>query len=303
MIPYSYDMVDMGGIDLAEANHTVVPGIYEKIVEAMNPCGDLILYNWKFAGINITPSAYTVLQQASSILINGLIQVTERDEVTVLGIEPPPPPIVPVEPLVASANGIYQAVPPKSGFNPVTVSVNYVGEELTAEYNGVYLPTQGVEGFTKVIVNVESGANPFQGYCLENDSGYYLTGWYQNRRVTLISNDRFVTVNYNASGSYYAGAFLTLVDHGVATNVCSGDYPTATTLSILFDDNITRNVYVYGGMNGSGSNGQAILYDQNSDPIGGAVPVNSSLSIVGQPAFNDILRSQLLEAVLWTAQV
>ena len=120
MIPYSYNMVDMGGIDLAEANGTVVPGVYEKIVEAMNLCGDLILYNWKFAEIDIVPAAYSVLQQAHSLLINGLIQVTELDVVTVIGL---PPPLVPVSPLGVTENGTYEAEPPASGFNPVVVNV------------------------------------------------------------------------------------------------------------------------------------------------------------------------------------
>lgn len=125
MIPYSYNMVDMGGIDLAEANHTTVPGIYEKIQEAVNACGDVILYNWKFAEIEIAPSHYAILNQQAAFLINGMIQVTELDEITVLGIEPPPPPIEPVEPLTVNENGVYEAVAPASGFNPVTVNVEF----------------------------------------------------------------------------------------------------------------------------------------------------------------------------------
>ena len=120
MIPYSYNMVDMGGIDLAEANGTVVPGVYEKIVEAMNLCGDVILYNWKFAGINVAPSAYTILQQVDSILINGLIQVTEQDELTILGINPDPV----LAPLVVQENGVYNPPAGVDGFSPVTVNVS-----------------------------------------------------------------------------------------------------------------------------------------------------------------------------------
>lgn len=168
MIPYSYNMVDMGGIDLAEANGTEVPGVYEKIIEAMNLCGDLILYNWKFAGINIAPSAYTVLQQANSILINGLIQVTELDLVTVIGI---PPPLVPVSPLNVSVNGLYEAEPPASGFNPVIVAVpgpNLV-PYITIESNGVYSPPTGFDGFAAVEVDVslENSYTNGQVYPLE----------------------------------------------------------------------------------------------------------------------------------------
>lgn len=163
MIPYSYNMVDMGGIDLAEANGTVVPGVYEKITEAVNLCGDLILYNWKFADINIAPSACTVLQQAHSILINGLIQVTELDQITVIGL---PPPIVPVSPLNATENGTYEATPPASGFNPVTVDVHEpppVIQPLVVSQNGVYEVESPVSGFNPVTVSVASGLSASVG--------------------------------------------------------------------------------------------------------------------------------------------
>lgn len=86
MIPYSYNMVDMGGIDLAEVNDTVVAGLYSRLALARNACGDLILYNWKFAEIEIAPGICTTLDEGTSILINGLIQVTEQDEVSIPGI-------------------------------------------------------------------------------------------------------------------------------------------------------------------------------------------------------------------------
>ena len=143
MIPYSYNMVDMGGIDLAEANGTVVPGVYERITEAMNSCGDVILYNWKFAAIDIVPSAYVILQQTGAILINGLIQVTEIDQITVIGLPPPPPPIVPVSPLEVSENGVYEAESPASGFNPVTVDV-----PVNVYTNSVVLPDEQITDLT-----------------------------------------------------------------------------------------------------------------------------------------------------------
>lgn len=132
MIPYSYNMVDMGGVDLAEANGTVVPGVYERITEAMNLCGDVILYNWKFAGIEIAPSAYSIMQESDSILINGIIQVTELDMITVLGIDPPPPAVVP---LLANHNGTYVPVPPADGFSPVEVAVSSTQVLTESEFN------------------------------------------------------------------------------------------------------------------------------------------------------------------------
>lgn len=158
MIPYPYNMVDMGGIDLAEANHTVVEGLYAKIVEAVNDCGDVVLYNWKFAGIEIAPQHTQILLDVGALTINILIQVTEQDVVTVLGIAPPPPPIVPVEPLNVHENGVYNATPPASGFNPVNVAVpSKVLISLSVTENGEYDPSDyDADGFSSVTVDVES---------------------------------------------------------------------------------------------------------------------------------------------------
>lgn len=161
MIPYPYNMVDMGGIDLAEANGTVVEGLYAKIVEAINACGDTVLYNWKFAGIEIAPQHTQILLGVGSLTINTLIQVTEQDVVTVLGIAPPPPPVVPVEPLNASENGVYTATPPVSGFNPVNVTVPAkVLVPLSVAENGEYDPSDyNADGFSAVDVDVASAGS------------------------------------------------------------------------------------------------------------------------------------------------
>lgn len=119
MIPYSYNMVDMGGIDLAEANGTVVEGLYNRLALARNACGDLILFNWKFAEIEIAPAPCSTLDEGTTIVINGLIQVTEQDEVIVPGINPDPV----IVPLAAQENGVYQPPSGVDGFAPVTVSV------------------------------------------------------------------------------------------------------------------------------------------------------------------------------------
>lgn len=159
MIPYSYSMVDMGGIDLAEANRTVVEGLYNRLAIARNACGDLILYNWKFAEIEIAPGICSTLDEGTSIVINGLIQVTEQDEVTVLGIAPPP---VPVEPLTVTSNGVYVATPPTSGFNPVSVNVPIPRPRIipiVIEANGKYTPPSGVDGFGPITVNVEGASS------------------------------------------------------------------------------------------------------------------------------------------------
>lgn len=187
MIPYPYNMVDMGGIDLAEANGTVVEGLYAKIVEAVNACGDTVLYNWKFAGIEIAPQHTQILLGSGELRINTLIQVTEHDAVTVLGLPPAPPPIVPVSPLVVSENGIYNAVPPASGFNPVTVAVpSKILVPLSVTESGEYDPSDyDADGFSQVSVNV-SGAQQ-----VEIDS------WDFTDENPLVSKNGLTATQYN----------------------------------------------------------------------------------------------------------
>ena len=175
MIPYSYNMVNMGGIDLAEANGTVVEGLYNRLVIARNACGDLILYNWKFAEIEITPGICNTLDEGTSILINGLIEVTEQDEVTVLGIVPP----VPIEPLIANANGVYVAQSPVSGFNPVTVNV------------------RGIKGFEVYAADSNGGARINSGFLNNN---YFACFFDDNMSHTYTLNGVSATFSTIATG-------------------------------------------------------------------------------------------------------
>lgn len=160
MIPYPYNMVDMGGIDLAEANGTVVEGLYAKIVEAVNACGDVVLYNWKFAGIEISPQ-HTSILLGDPIIISGAVQVTEQDEVTVPGINPDPKVLVPIE---ITENGQYDPSDyDADGFSEVGVNVEYdppVLVSLSVSANGTYLPSQyDAVGFSSVLVDVQGGAS------------------------------------------------------------------------------------------------------------------------------------------------
>lgn len=152
MIPYPYNMVDMGGIDLAEANGTVVEGLYAKIVEAVNACGDVVLYNWKFASIEIAPQ-HTSILIGDPIIINGAVQVTEQDEVIVPGINPDPPVLVSLN---ATENGQYNPLDyDADGFDEVDVSVPIpLLTPLTVNVNGTFLPPSGYGGFDEVDVLV-----------------------------------------------------------------------------------------------------------------------------------------------------
>lgn len=138
MIPYPYNMVDMGGIDLAKVSGTVVDGLYDRIIEAANACGDLVFYNWKFAEIEIAPQHTTVLM-GNPITINNAIQVTEQDVVTVHSVSPDPPdPPEPPEP------------PEPKVLIPLSVTDN-----------GMYLPEDyEADGFSSVDVDVDSSSYP-----------------------------------------------------------------------------------------------------------------------------------------------
>lgn len=119
----TFNMLDMGGIDLAEANGTIVEGIYNRILESANSCGEVIFYNWKFAGIVIPPYHLKIIV-GDSIIINDAIVVSNDDKVTVPGINPEPIPTVLV-PLSVSNNGEYDPADYEAdGFSTVTVEVN-----------------------------------------------------------------------------------------------------------------------------------------------------------------------------------
>ena len=151
---YEFNMVDMGGIDIATVNGTVVEGLYNKLLEGMDACGNLILYNWKFAEIEIVPSACSVLIEDEAIIVNGTIRVDNSDFVSLIWADPPP---VPVEPLTVTANGVYTAQAPTSGFNPVSVNVPTPAPRLipiVIVANGEYTPPADVDGFNHVTVNV-----------------------------------------------------------------------------------------------------------------------------------------------------
>lgn len=154
MIPYTYHMVDMGGIDLAEANHTVVEGIFSKIEDALDDTRILVLYNMYFSKIRIPPSYCNVGIEGGSIYINDSIEVSANDEITVIGV---PPPLEPVIPLSVDDNGVYSIEPPQSGYNPVTVNLQL--SQLSVVDNGTYLPDDPIRGFSKVTVDVQGASN------------------------------------------------------------------------------------------------------------------------------------------------
>lgn len=198
MIPYPYNMVDMGGIDLAEANGTVVEGLYAKIVEAVNACGDVVLYNWKFAGIEISPQ-HTSILLGDPIIISGAVQVTEQDLVTVPGINPDP---LVLTPLTVTENGQYTPQDYEAdGFSGVNVNVESTMVPLIITENGQYSPQDyDADGFSEVTANVPTAEVPLS-YTIPDMQFFNSAGEHQ---LNLDSSYQHALVGIIARGDYSA---------------------------------------------------------------------------------------------------
>lgn len=162
MVPDKFNMVDMGDIDLIEAQGLAVDGLYQKLVESIALCRYQCLYNWKFNGILIPPSYVEMELREGEVWINEGVSVDEEDVVHIYSIEPEPPaPVEPViEPLSVIANGLYEVPSGTDGYNPVSVNVpseEPVIESITITQNGTITVPSGVDGYNPITVNVASG--------------------------------------------------------------------------------------------------------------------------------------------------
>lgn len=122
MVPNKFSMVDLDGIDIVESQGVEIPGLYQKLTNAIAQCRYQVLYNWKFDSIIIPPSYVEMVVDGDEVKINDNISVSNSDIVYIHSLEPPGP-------------------------EPVLVS-------LTATENGIYLPALGQDGFSEVNVNL-----------------------------------------------------------------------------------------------------------------------------------------------------
>lgn len=173
-IPTIYNMVNLDGFDLATANGVRVPGIYDKVYDAMSEDKIEIFYNWKFADVILPPSYVEIDDSvAGEIVVNGEILITSADSVSIIGISRPPV----INSLLVTENGTYTVETGVDGFSPVVVQVpGPVLGTLNATQNGTYTPPTGQDGFSEVVVDVPDPPPPVLVSLNVTENGDYLPG-------------------------------------------------------------------------------------------------------------------------------
>ena len=153
MIPYTYNMVDMGGVDLTEVRGSVFSGLYSRIEDALDDTMVLVLYNWFCAGIKIAPSYVNITQESNRVIINEVVIINSDDTISIPGMS-----VLPViRSLTIAENGTYAAPSGIDGYSPVSVNVPQpqpVIESLSVTENGTYSAPSGTDGYSPVSVNV-----------------------------------------------------------------------------------------------------------------------------------------------------
>lgn len=188
MIPYTYRMVDLRGVDLADSLSTTIPGLYSTLLEAISDCRTVVLYNWYFAAILIAPSYCEIEVVDNAIVINDLIEVSSDDTIIIPGLLPDPPVLIPIS---IVSNGEYSPLNYNAdGFSFADVQIpDPTLEEITIDENGVYLPEE--YGFSKVTVSVQqvSPLPPIPSLPQE----------YQEVEYIVFEGNDYITVPQNSS--------------------------------------------------------------------------------------------------------
>lgn len=136
-----FNMVDMGGIDVIESQGAAVEGLFNRLLNSIQQCRYSLLYNWRFADIEIVPTPVELVFDGEKVVINDLISIASDDVVHIASLENPPV----IQSLSVDENGIYTPPGGVDGYSPVIVDV---GSEpaLPSEYQEVeYITFDGNE--------------------------------------------------------------------------------------------------------------------------------------------------------------
>lgn len=223
MVPRKFNIVEFDGFDLAGQYGEVIPGIYDKIVDAHWNCVYIMCFGLKFAGFDIAPQYMIPEMFSDHIMLNGIISIDQNDVITVPSIEPPP-----IEPVILPGifenNGVYHAPSGLDGYNPVTVEVDsgggaYFGKPLVpVDYDysggafmsgGMWYPTGG--GPTRIdIYSLEANKRYFISLC-DPIGNRFRASYYQQNPTSYTSRTQGVVVVNTDSPVIYSVApmFLT----------------------------------------------------------------------------------------------
>ena len=181
MIPYTYNWIDMGDVDLADVMGRTYSGLYQRIIDGLNEELVAIFYNWYFSGIRIAPSYIKAVVGTDEVTLNDLIIINSDDTIHIPTMSTAPV----IEELNVTENGDYQAPAGVDGYSPVNVDVPDVPavvESLSVTDNGTYEAPEGVDGYSPVSVNVSMAPNPEEPLSFDVSSGYVASGyWYYSQ--------------------------------------------------------------------------------------------------------------------------
>ena len=157
-------MIDLGGIDVIQSQGVAIPGLYQKLLDNIGPCGNPLIYNWKFNGVFIPPQFVEPILEDDAIYIND-IYVSSDDVVHIPSIERPP---VTVQ-LNVSENGEYEAPEGVDGYNPVVVDVEN-GVPLLTRAQWDALTTQEKQAYG--LVAIQDASSGYMRGNLVNGADY-----------------------------------------------------------------------------------------------------------------------------------
>lgn len=251
MIPYPYKFVDFAGTDLSGINGLTVSGIYRRIIDAVNRCGEVVLYNWYFASIPIAPSYCSIEVGTGYIIVNDVIEIRDDDTVWVESLIPTPPEPPVLVQLTVTENGEYDPEDYNAdGFGTVDVEVpGPLLYDATFLENGEYTPPDGYDGFGTVQVFVSPVSYPTVQVTIEGgyNGGAILTVAYDFGTLLVATGNSPYNLSYtpNSASVPFAGKALQVAVPTLPNNT------SQLVVNVSWGDDIRSVSFSHNGQNTS----------------------------------------------------
>ena len=175
MIPYTYNWIDMDGVDLANVRGNTYSGLYQRVIDGLNEELVAVFFNWHFSGILIAPSYVKAVLGTNKVTINDLIIINSDDTINIPSMSTAPV----IEELNITENGNYSVSAGVDGYSPVNVNVPdipAVVESLSITENGTYTAPSGIDGYSPINVDVSGSPTPKEPLSFDVSSGYVTSG-------------------------------------------------------------------------------------------------------------------------------